>query len=57
MNRKHAKNMAERESIASNVHFRNKNLDNNSDSTSKRIVDKLRSEAKGIKNVLKKSRW
>ncbi|XP_055295975.1 uncharacterized protein LOC129565282 isoform X3 [Sitodiplosis mosellana] len=35
VNKKHAKNVAERESIA----------------------NKLRSEAKGIKNVLKKSRW
>lgn len=57
VNKKHAKNVAERESIASNVHLRNKNLDNSSDSTSKRIVDKLRSDVKGIKNVLKKSRW
>ncbi|XP_031625845.1 uncharacterized protein LOC116342393 isoform X3 [Contarinia nasturtii] len=56
VNKKHAKNVAERESIASNVHLRNKNLDNSSDSK-KRIVDKLRSDVKGIKNVLKKSRW
>lgn len=58
VNKRHAKNVAERESIASNVHLRNKNLGNrNSDSTSKRIADKLRSDVKGIKNVLTKSRW
>lgn len=57
VNKKHAKNVAERESIASNVQLGNKNVDNSSDSTSKRIVDKLRSDVKGIKNVLKKSRW
>lgn len=56
VNKKHAKNVADRESIASNLHLRNKNLDNSSDSK-KRIVDKLRSDVKGIKNVLKKSRW
>lgn len=57
VNKKHAKNVAERESIASNVQLGNKIVDNSSDSTSKRIVDKLRSDVKGIKNVLKKSRW
>lgn len=58
VNKKHAKHVAERDSLASNVHNRNSNVDNSSEnSTSKRIVDKLRSDVKGIKNVLKKSRW
>lgn len=57
VNTKQAKHVAERESIASNVHLHNENLDNCSDRTSNRIVDKLRSDVKGIKNVLKKSRW
>lgn len=58
VNKKHAKNIAERETIASNVYLRNTNVDNSSqNSTSKRIVDKLRSDVKGIKNALKKSRW
>lgn len=58
VNKRHAKHAAEKESIASNVHLRNSNVDNSSENrTSKRIVDKLRSDVKGIKNVLKKSRW
>lgn len=58
VNKKHAKNAAERDTIASNVSPRNPNLDKRSENrSSKRIVDKLRSDVKGIKNVLKKSRW
>lgn len=58
VNKKHAKNAAERDTIASNVNLRNPNLDKRSENrSSKRIVDKLRSDVKGIKNVLKKSRW
>lgn len=58
VNKKHAKNAAERDTIASNVNLRNPNVDIRSQNrTSKRIVDKLRSDVKGIKNVLKKSRW
>lgn len=58
VNKKHAKNAAERDTIASNVNLGNPNLDKRSQNrTSKRIVDKLRSDVKGIKNVLKKSRW
>lgn len=58
VNKKHAKNVAERESIASNVHLQHTHVDNSSENrTSKRIVDKLRSDVKGIKNVLRKSRW
>lgn len=58
VNKKHAKNAAERDTIASNVNVGNPNLDKRSQNrTSKRIVDKLRSDVKGIKNVLKKSRW
>lgn len=55
VNKKHAKVAAEKESLSSNVHA---HVDNSSDHrTSKRIVDKLRSDVKGIKNVLRKSRW
>lgn len=58
VNKKHAKNAAERDTIASNVNLRKPNLDKRSENrSSKRIVDKLRSDVKGIKNVLKKSRW
>lgn len=47
---------AEKESLSSNV--TQAHVDNSSDHrTSKRFVDKLRSDVKGIKNVLRKSRW
>lgn len=57
VNKKHAKQQSDKESgISSNL----QNIqggDNSSDnSASKRIVDKLRSDVKGIKNVLRKSR-
>lgn len=58
VNRKHAnaKVAAEKESLSSNVPHAH--VENSSDhKTSKRIVDKLRSDVKGIKNVLRKSRW
>ncbi len=57
VNKKHATKMAaEKESLSSNVPHAH--VDNSSDHrTSKRIVDKLRSDVKGIKNVLRKSRW
>lgn len=59
VNKKHAKHAAERESIASNVHSHHTQVDNSSSDQkpSKRIVDKLRSDVKGIKNALRKSRW
>ncbi|XP_037024919.1 uncharacterized protein LOC119066502 isoform X2 [Bradysia coprophila] len=57
VNKKHATKMAaEKESLSSNVP--QAHVTNSSDHrTSKRIVDKLRSDVKGIKNVLRKSRW
>lgn len=56
VNKKHAKVAAEKESLSSNVPHAH--VVNSSDNrTSKRIVDKLRSDVKGIKNVLRKSRW
>lgn len=58
VNKRHARHAAEKESIASNVQLPHIHVDNSSEnSTSKRIVDKLRSDVKGIKNALKKSRW
>lgn len=59
VNKKHAKHAAEKESLASNVHTPHSHVDNSSSDhrTSKRIVDKLRSDVKGIKNALRKSRW
>lgn len=52
----HAKVAAEKESLSSNI--THAHVENSSDNrTSKRIVDKLRSDVKGIKNVLRKSRW
>lgn len=56
VNKKHAKHLADKESIASNVPHAQV-VNNSENSTSKRIVDKLRSDVKGIKNVLRKSRW
>ena len=56
VNKKHAKHLADKESIASNVPHAQVDY-NSENSTSKRIVDKLRSDVKGIKNALKKSRW
>lgn len=56
VNKRHAKVAAEKESLSSNTPHAH--VDNSSDQrTSKRIVDKLRSDVKGIKNVLRKSRW
>lgn len=57
VNKKHAKNVAERESIASNVRNRIVNSNRTERRMSERLADKLRSDVKGIKNVLKKSRW
>ena len=47
VNKKHAKLQSEKEAAAA-LH--------DGESTSRRIVDKLRSDVKGIKNVLKKTR-
>lgn len=50
------KKAKDKETLSSNVPHAH--VDNSSDHrTSKRIVDKLRSDVKGIKNVLRKSRW
>lgn len=57
VNKKHAKNVAERESIASNVRNKIVNSNRTERRMSERLADKLRSDVKGIKNVLKKSRW
>lgn len=56
VNKKHAKHLADKESNASNV--LHPLVDNSCEnSTSKRIVDKLRSDVKGLRNVLRKSRY
>lgn len=57
VNKKHTKNVAERESIASNVRNKIVNSNRTERRMSERLADKLRSDVKGIKNVLKKSRW
>lgn len=57
VNKKHTKNIAERESIASNVRNKIVNSNRTERRMSERLADKLRSDVKGIKNVLKKSRW
>lgn len=57
VNKKHAKIVAERESIASNVRNKIVNSNRTERRMSERLADKLRSDVKGIKNVLKKSRW
>lgn len=60
VNKKHAKHIAEKESIASNVHQTQSDQKQQKFSTGRKkslISDKLRSDVKGIKNVLKKSRW
>ena len=55
VNKKQSKAATE-QGLASNVHPQHSHLDKSSEKTSKRIVDKLKNEAKGITNVLRKSR-
>lgn len=49
VNKKHAKMQSEREAA--------ERAEREGESASKRIVDKLRSDVKGIRNVLKKTRY
>lgn len=58
VNKKHASKHAAKEHAAersSNTH--NNQGDSSDNSASKRIVDKLRCDVKGLKNVLRKSRY
>lgn len=58
VNKKHANKHAAKEHAgdrSSNTH--NNQGDSSDNSASKRIVDKLRSDVKGLKNVLRKSRY
>lgn len=55
VNKKHPRPVADKESIASNVTHA-KVVNNSENSTSERIVDKLRSDVKGLKNAIRKSR-
>jgi len=58
VNKKHAKIIAEKEMLANaQLHGHHGHGDNTDNSASKRIVDKLRCDVKGIKNVLRKSRY
>lgn len=54
VNKRHAKIQSDKEHAAAQLHAQGDNSSDNS--ASKRIVDKLKSDVKGIKNVLKKSR-
>ncbi len=55
VNKKHA---AKREAALAEAHgHQNAQGDSSDNSASKRIVDKLKSDVKGLKNVLKKSRY
>jgi CRP-like cAMP-binding protein len=56
VNKKHANKHANKDHDQSNAHNNNTQGDSSDNSASKRIVDKLKSDVKGIKNALRKSR-